>query len=249
MPYVAAEAARAVTVEKLALTLAADKRWVKVGGLVTFTARLTKDGAGYAYQTLYLELFDSASGMWLVYETMPSTNLDGYSSMGLSLGYDRACQDIRWRVRYTDPAGTAYYSPEVRVAVAFPTRISISAPASIPPGVAFTVSGKLEYEKTAGNWVGLAGAPVKIYTDTTLVASPTTDANGNFSASLTLTTSQTVKAVFEGMYIPSALIFFAPSESALQTQAQLTDLLTVLGALAPIVAIGGVIAYQSLVKR
>jgi len=248
MPYVSAEASKAVTVEKLDLTLAADKRWEKAGGVVTFTARLTRDGAGYSGQSLYLEYY-TATG-WYTYTTpMPSTDANGYTSSTITLGYDRACEDVRWRVRYTDPAGVEYYSPEVRVAVAFPTRISISAPASIPPGVAFTVSGKLEYEKTAGNWVGLAVAPVKIYADSTLIASPTTDANGNFSASLTLTTSQTVKAVFEGLYIPSALIFFAPSEYTLQTQAQLTDLLTVLGALAPIVAVGGVIAYQSLVKR
>jgi len=247
MPYVSAEASKAVTVEKLDLTLAADKRWEKAGGVVTFTARLTKDGAGYSGQSLYLQYY-TATGWYELTSPMPSTDANGYTSSTIVLGYDRACQDVRWRVRYTDPAGNNYYSPEVKVAVAYPTRISLTAPASTPPGVAFTVSGKLEYEKTSGSWVGLAGAPVKIYADTTLVASPTTDANGNYSASITLTTSQTIKAVFEGMYIPSALIFFAPSELSLQTQAQLTDLLTLVGAFAPIIAVGGVVAYQALAK-
>jgi hypothetical protein len=247
MPYVAAEASKAVTVEKLDLTLTADKRWEKAGGVVTFTARLTKDGAGYSGQSLYLEYY-TATGWYTLTSPMPATDANGYTSSTITLGYDRACEDVRWRVRYTDSAGNNYYSPEVKVAVAYPTRISLTAPDSTPPGVAFTVSGKLEYEKTAGNWVGLAVAPVKIYADSTLVASPTTDANGNYSASITLTTSQTIKAVFEGMYIPSALIFFAPSELSLQTQAQLTDLLTLVGAFAPIIAVGGVVAYQALAK-
>ena len=111
----------------------------------------------------------------------------------------------------------------------------------VASGVPFTLSGKLEYEKAAGSWVGLANAPVKIYVGATLVSTLTTDAAGNFSTTLTLTESQTVKAVFEGMYIPAALIFFAPSETQ--------DLLPLLGALAPIFAVGGAIAYDSLTKR
>jgi len=222
---------------KIDLTLSADKRWVKVGEPVTFTARLTKDGAGYAWQTLYLELFDSASGMWLVYETMPSTDLDGYSSMGLALGFDRACQDIRWRVRFTNSTGS-YYSQEVQVAVAYPTRLTLSAPDAVASGQPFTVSGKLEYEKTSGNWVGLAGATVKIYADSTLLASPTTGSDGGFSASVTLTQSKTIKAVFEGLNLPSALAFYASAESQ--------DIYAILGALSPLLAVGGVIAAQSL---
>jgi len=85
--------------------------------------------------------------------------------------------------------------------VAYPTRLSISAPASVAVGEPFTISGKLEYESDMGVWAGLAGRTVSLYYDTTKIADVTTGSDGSYSKPDTIMPSPgtyTLKAEFAG---------------------------------------------------
>jgi len=209
MPYASTQATRSIAVEKVELTLTADKRWVKVGEKVTFSGRLTKDGKGYAYQPIYI-LYKWVDGNWYYLNPDPiPTDANGYYSYEASFGYDFGCLDIPFKAEWEYKV----YSDEVKVAIAFPTRISIKAPSSVRPGEAFTVSGKLEYEESKDTWKPLAGKTIKIYYNGTLAATVTTGSDGSYSASVTIETpgSYTLKAVFEGEVPGGAHL--APAES------------------------------------
>jgi len=95
--------------------------------------------------------------------------------------------------------------------VAYPTRISISAPDAVAVDYPFTVEGKLEYcdEDT---WKPLAGATVYVYYDGSELGSATTDSEGNYSVSGSISTpgTYTLTARYPGEGLPGG---YAPAEA------------------------------------
>jgi hypothetical protein len=126
-------------------------------------------------------------------------------------GYAVASAAIPWMVGSSViPCGKIYlraydveagvYSAAIPGSVAYPTRISISAPSSVAPGQTFTISGKLEYKSSPGAWSGLAGRTVSLYYDSTKIADVTTGSDGSYSASVSIPTigTYTLTASYAG---------------------------------------------------
>ena len=88
----------------------------------------------------------------------------------------------------------------VRVAVAYPTRISISAPGKVLVNETFTISGKLEYQSEDGVWRPLAGRTVSLYCDGTKIGDVATGSDGSYlrTASIPSPGTYTLKAVYAG---------------------------------------------------
>jgi len=241
MPYVRAEKTGPVTVEKVELTLTADKRWVKAGEMVVLSGRLTTDGRPYPDQPVWIETTDLVGVRGPYY-----TDAEGYFRAEITYSHYEGCMDIAHKARWQD-----VYSPTVMVAVAFPTRISISAPSSVRPGETFTVTGVLEYEELPGMWTPLAGRTVTVYFNTTIFGQATTGSDGRYSVqgSIPSTGSYTLKAVFAGEGIPGVL-FLAPSWAEWMPGPDWAKaVVDGLAATSPIIIVGGLVAYDILSKK
>jgi hypothetical protein len=146
---------------------------------------------------------------------------------------------------YAQEKSTGTKSATVSGSVAYPTRISISAPDTVAPGQSFTVSGKLEYQSSSAAWSGLAGRTVSIYYDGTKAADVTTASDGTYSKAVSIPTpgTYTLKAQFAGeglaaisimgitVGIPEGVGFVPYTLAAL-----------------PILLVGTVIAYSEVAK-
>jgi len=254
LPYVKDEETRPIAVEKVELTISADKRWVEAGKQVTFTGKLTKDGVGWGGRTVYIQVYleGAEPPMWSNVAS-GTTGADGSYTITWTAEWERygdilPCTDRR--VRAFADAEVAVYSPEIKVAIAYPTRISIEAPGSVKPGEPFNILGKLEYEESPGVWKGLPDKTVVVYYDNTWLGETTTVSDGTYGLRVTIATpgKYTLKAVFEGAEIPA----YAPSW-AYFTPPEWPDwvrmLLDVLAAGSPVLIVGGLIAYDALTRR
>lgn len=251
MPYPSSKASRGIVVETVGLSLDIDKRWAKVGDKVKFSGKLTKNGLGYGgeYVDIYIlkglsksrvgYSITGSDGSFVDEWTIPSWLYIGYEE------FDLACQDWKFQAEHS-PSETV--SNTKNLAVAYPTRISIKAPDKAFPGESITISGKLEY-RLNDVWVGLSGKTVKIYLDSTLLGSPTTDSDGSYQLKVSISKSGTLKAVFEGEKLPTAIFSYAPSEAYLLPQAQALDIITILGASIPILVPLSAIISNELAKR
>jgi hypothetical protein len=85
--------------------------------------------------------------------------------------------------------------------VAYPTRISISAPNQVVGNYTFDITGKLEFQDVDGAWKGLANRTVSLYYNGTKIGDVITDADGNYAKyGVTIPTSgtYTLKASYAG---------------------------------------------------
>jgi hypothetical protein len=98
------------------------------------------------------------------------------------------------------PVSSSQASTTIQAIPALQTRISITAPSQVTVNKPFTVSGTLQYLDLDGIWKPLSGRSVDILWGLTKLATVTTDLNGNYSATVTLTAtgSQTLTAVYGG---------------------------------------------------
>jgi len=201
-PRAPAEATRAITVQLVELTLEISPAPPYLAGqTITLTARLTVDGVPWAGATVtfyrehppaFFEVIGSAT-----------TDADGYASLTHTIPWRTArdylipCHTVNFYAR--EPT-TPVMSAPFPAAIAFPTRISISAPDTVRQGEVFTVSGVLEYESDAGVWSALADRTVEIYYNGTLAGTTTTTTDGSYSLSLSIDVSgtYTLRAYYAG---------------------------------------------------
>jgi hypothetical protein len=136
--------------------------------------------------------------------------------------------------------------------IAYNTRISISAPATVTPGQSFTVTGKLEMEEFAGTWKGLNGRTVSVVYDSTSFGSGTTGADGSYSISGSIGAggTYTLKASFAGEGFG-----LSPAEALVklftagEVEPALIEIGTAALAFAPILFIGSVILANSIGRK
>jgi len=246
LPHQAKSASRTVAVEKVAIAFRADKRWVIAGGTVKFTGVVTKDGVPWEGARIWIRSWYDPSGRVIAEITSGrygAFSLD-HTPPWTYAAYKVPCRDIRFQAE--QPETDAVSSP-VMVAIAYPTRISISAPDRTPAGASFTVSGKLEYESDEGVWSGLAGKTVKVYYNGVLFGTATTGTDGSYSvrAAIPDPGTYTLKAVFEGEDIPAAAGFAFPPAVA---EVAAPDLLMKVLAVAPVMLVATVIAANEIAK-
>ena len=215
MPYDASSASANVTVLGVSVELRADKSVARAGEYVRFSGKVYLDSTGYGNTRVYIQHYDESTGTWrdIVYA---DTDEWGNFYASIKMGYEWACKKKQFRARHTSGA----VSNTVTVAVAFPTRISISAPSTAVPGQVIQVTGKLEYESSPGVWKPLVNKPVYIYLEGDFVMGVYTDSDGNYSANVTMpmqTGTYTVSAEFLGEGIQAVGLAFAPATAGLTT--------------------------------
>ena len=199
MPYRSSQASKTITVLTVTVTFDMDKNVASQGEDVRFYGRVTSNG--YPEPWISVEVYAEHPDFGKALLVSGTTDEDGY-------------YELIWRVPWTlndvkipCKTLTVYaYVPDYDVSsdskslkIAYRTRISISAPDRVSPGKTFTVSGKLEYEDSDG-WKPLAGRTVKVYYNGNLIGSDTTDSEGKYSVSGSISSpgTYTLKAVFEG---------------------------------------------------
>jgi len=209
MPYADVEAAEELIAYSVELTFSIDKRWAKVGEIVKFSGRLTRDGEGWGGQSIVIQMYEivDETGVW--YDVLDTvTDADGYYDtemvvpFELPIGIRLPCEDRWWRTLHPDTDTGSNYAP---LAIAYPTFIeAFTVPAEVVTGKPFTVEGQLLYEYDTGDYRALPDRVVNIYVNGSLVASPITDADGWFSADITIDApgSYTIRAYFPGEGLP-----------------------------------------------
>ena len=208
MPYNVAQGTRSITVQAVTLTLEVSPKppWT-AGQTVTFIATLKKDGVAWAGETISFITYVLGVIPWNIGNAV--TGSDGRASLSWrvpwkdSAGVTIPCGTRRFWANHS--ASGAWSSP-VDAQVAFPTRISISAPDTVFPNQSFTVNGKLEYQSDDGVWSPHASKTVSLYYNGTKIADVTTGSDGSYSATASIPTSgtYTLKAVYAGEGFASA---------------------------------------------
>jgi hypothetical protein len=191
-------------------------------------------------KTIQFIITDQDTGEWAVL-TQATTGSDGYAEAQAAIPWTVGssvipCGNIYLRAKDVE-AGV--FSPAKPGAVAYPTRISISAPDQVAPGQAFTVSGKLEYQSSPTAWAGLAGRTVSLYYNGNKIADVTTASDGSYSKSTSIPTTgtYTLKASYAGEGFAAAAAFLGLTVSP-ETKSALSFAL-------PIIT-GAIVAFASL---
>ena len=195
MPYNPAQAGRTVVVQRVELFLDVSPSPPWTGGqTLTLTAILTSNGMPVPGARIRF-LADTI----LLGEA--DTNTAGVATVTAPVPREFMCASMT--VVAVDVA-TGTESNRVSGSVAYPTRISISAPSTVSVGQPFTITGKLEFMDKDGAWKGLAGRTVSLYYNNTKIRDVTTGSDGSYSASATITTpgTYTLKAVYAGEGLP-----------------------------------------------
>jgi hypothetical protein len=241
MPYNSSQATKGITVQlvTVALTVTPSPPWT-AGQSITLKATVKKDGSPYSGVTVRFRWFTGTTSKDIG-DVVTDTN-----------GVATITWTIPWKIDTTTvPCTTStVYAYElvsgayasVSGQVAYNTRLSISAPDTVPAGSYFTISGKLEYESASGVWSGLAGKTVSLYYNSTKIADLTTASDGSYSKTdVTITTPRTytLKASFAGAGFTAAFLGLTVSP---ETKAALQVTLPLLT--------GAIVAFAALkVKR
>jgi hypothetical protein len=204
MPYVPASGTATVGVTSVSIVFSVSPPlpWT-AGQTITFRVEVKSDGSPVAGQTV--NFFYRPPGTTAIYVVAHSTTgSDGVATASWTVPiktdyHTLACANWEWGAYVAGP-NIYDFSNIITGKVAYPTRISISAPESVVVGKPFTITGKLEYESDAGVWSGLAGKTVSIYYDGTLLGQPKTASDGTFSltAIIPISGTYTLKAVYAG---------------------------------------------------
>jgi hypothetical protein len=215
-------------------------------------ARVLSDGSPVAGAPVDFKVRHVASGETWTY-TSKSTGSDGYAITTWTISFLRPsggalpCSSIELWARH---ATLGVESSKVSGKVAYPTSITISAPSSVLINEEFTISGVLKYQKTSTEWAGLAGKTVSIYRDATKITDVTTGSDGSYSCKTSISSpgSYTLKASYAGeglglVFAVAGLEVGVPPEIEPLVQCALYALATV-----PVVAVGGIVAYNELAK-
>jgi hypothetical protein len=238
MPYNSAQATKGITVQAVSVTFNIDRTRTTWAEGATFSGKVTSNGAG-VQATLYIQRKSPTTGEWFDQFGPISTDSAGNYSYTTSFGYGWACMRNTFRARVSYPA--AAVSTEKNLDIAFPTRLSISAPDKIAPGTPFTISGKLEYESGIDVWSPLAGKTISLYYNGTKIADVTTGSDGSYSktgAVIPTSGTYTLKASYAGEGWTMAVAAFLGLTVSPETKAALQAALPLLtGALVAFAAL------------
>lgn len=185
--------------------------------------------------------YTDSNGIYRQKCTMPTYGLT-YDGKALLF----PCRNITlWAVQESLQIGKA-----VTGDLAFTTSISISAPDTVTAGSYFGVYGKLEYlsDTATGAWKPLANRQVKIYYDSTLIGTVTTNSNGEFSAQAKIDApgNYTLKATYDGEGWTTSAISVATMSIGIPNE--LADCINYTLALSPLIAVGGTIVGNEIAK-
>jgi hypothetical protein len=251
LPYKRAEGKTSIAVSTITVTLDISPAppW-DAGQGITLTATVLKDGAPWAGATVMFRMYFNGKAPIIGSKT---TGSDGKASLYYTVpwvadGVKIPCKEIGFHA-YEYSTGTL--SNLFRGYVAYPTRISISAPARVAPGEAFTINGKLEYESAGGVWSGLAGKTVSLYYNGTKIADVTTGSDGSYSHSAVIPNfgTYTLKATFAGEGFGMAIALFGMEVGLPPEIEPMIQYASYALAAVPLLAIGGVVAYNEFTKR
>ena len=239
MPYLPASTQAPVSAERAQITLNADKRVAATGEPVTFSGTVT----GVTLPTsVYIEVYvdGTKADEWGPLMTDEKGAFDTVVAMPYRFG----CKDVVFRAVHKETGGV---SNEVRVAVAFNTRVTLDVPGKVAVNTPFKVTGRLEYEESEGVWKPLAGKQVTVLLDGELYDTVTTGSDGSFSLDMVIDTpgDHTIDAKFGGEGMPATVTVFGATLEV----SPLVSALRYLAAAAPIIATGAVVAYTELKRR
>jgi hypothetical protein len=200
MPYNPASATKSITVQKVTVTLAITPSppWT-AGQTITLTATVLIDSGAGAGRTVYFRIYYDGHMSVIGSGT---TGSDGKATLSYKVpwsigGFTIPCRTVDFdALDYETDTESSLVSGKV----AFPTRISISAPDKVIVGQAFTISGKLEYQSSEGVWSGLGGRTVSLFYNGTKIADVTTQSDGSYSRGHAIGTpgTYTLKASYGG---------------------------------------------------
>jgi phage tail tape-measure protein len=212
---------------------------MKQGESLFFTGTVTLNGVPHA-----AEIEIDRGGVAIATGTADST---GKFKIAWTIPYGLGCTTQSFTAKHP-PSGTVSAAQTMKIA--YNTRISISAPATVGKGQSFSVTGKLEYESTgAGVWTGLSGKTVSVVYDSTTFGSATTGSDGSFSINGSIGTagSFTLKATYAGEGLG-----LSPAEAVVklftagEVEPALIEIGTAALAFAPILFVGSVILANSI---
>jgi hypothetical protein len=221
--------------------------YVVAGDYVSFEGQLLVDSTGVPGATIKIR--------YCPYETPTTcydlltieTDFKGSFYVSWKAPHGMACRKYYFYAEHPDSGTT---SDKQLMSIAYPTRISISAPGSVNAGLKFTVSGKLEYEYSPGTWKPLAGKTVSIYYDNNKLADVTTGSDGSYSATVSIPRSgtYTLKAVYAGEGLTAAATTTTTITVSLPTFPPILQVVTVAGASAGLLAVLEVILLESTTR-
>jgi len=251
LPYNAISATKGIAVLGVTLqnfTVSPGAPWT-AGQTVTLRVQSVQDSTPRVGKKIQFTIMDMDTAEWAVL-VEATTGSDGYAQASATIPWTVGasvipCGNIYLRAKDME-AGV--YSPAKPGAVAYPTRISISAPSQVTPGQTFTISGKLEYQSSPTAWAGLAGRTVSLYYNGNKIADVTTGSDGSYSATASIPTSgtYTLKASYAGEgfgLAPVLALLGIGVEVPLEPLAQYA---TYALAAVPVLAVVGTIAYNEL---
>jgi hypothetical protein len=119
------------------------------------------------------------------------------------------------------------------------------------PNQSFTVNGKLEYQSDDGVWSPHASKTVSLSYNGNKIADVTTGSDGSYSATTSIPTSgtYTLKAVYAGEGFAMAMALFGIEVGVPPELEPLTQYGSYALAAIPVIAIGGIIAYNELAGK
>ena len=184
-----------LTAVSYSLTLNSLPALASEGSTVGFSGKLTANGSGVPGATIRIDYSSGTN----ISGTVGTTATDGNGNFSLDwkIPYGFGCRTYVFRA--VDVASGTTSNGQT-MSVGINTKIVLSLPQTVTVNKPFTVSGTLLWQYDANTWNPLAGKQVSISVDGSVVAQPTTDANGNFSATITITTagSHSIMAQFAG---------------------------------------------------
>jgi hypothetical protein len=244
MPYNSAEATKPITVIGVTVKyeISPGPPWT-AGQTITMKATVTKNGTPFAGTRVWFSWGNADTGSKYVGNAITDAN-----------GVATFTWTIPWT--FTGPTGTSSVPCKTNVSyaveetsgasamvsgkVAYPTRISISAPDSVIAGQSFTIKGMLVFESDKDVWSGLPGRTVSLFYNGTKIADVTTASDGTYSATASIPTSgsYTLKAVYSGEgFTATAAAFLGLTVSP--------EAETALSVALPLV-VGAIVAFASL---
>jgi hypothetical protein len=198
MPYDTALGTRSITVSAPPVRSFVDVKvspgppW-RAGQTLRIEGRLLEDTTPLVGVEVWAAVQYDTSVLYLTYYY---SGLDGKVILDFTVPYQVACRSAGFFLE--DDIGTQ--SNRVWGKVAYPTRLSISAPDTVKMNEKFKVTGKLEYEYMPGDWRPLAGRKVEVYYNSSKLGETTTASDGSYSVEVSIpaTGTYTLKAYYAG---------------------------------------------------
>lgn len=254
-PKAPAEATRSITVQTVEFTLEISPAPPYLAGqTITLKATVTVDGVPWAdARVVFGVQVPGLEGAIPIGDV--ATDVNGVATLTWTIpwelnGVTVPCKTATWGALLVETMQT---SNTVSGAVAYPTRLTISAPGTVPTGGTFEIYGFLSYESSPDVWSPIAGATVILYYNTTLIGSVTTDTDGRYSihASIPAAGTYTLKAVYagEGLAFVGAVTVLGVTVGVPPELVTLTQYATYALAATPLLVVGGALVYNELTKR